>query len=346
MHAIKSNPETVAYEAHLPLRERFNNKVVAVAKEIVADSEKRMQNYRKNIKELNGGCFYPTEYFKILKQTNQTARLEFLVKKGSFFHGRAPTKYFTKEQNPNSSSGFTQNFFVLKKGVTPSAGLKAIRDGLSLIGCGEICQIAYYEALKSELGEEKFDLLFAADSKTPLSIGFSSNKNPLLPLFLLKDEPQRFRKGEMVRFENTSYYRIKHINGESPGFNAICCDETQGQETFTTMGLNSQGSTAPQVKQKLFEEFNEKPIGPEIMTQEVAARLFAKYTSEYLETTAVLENTQMTLQEFLEVGGGNIPLSLELNTERITQIASEPIESVAKLFNSWTTDTWPLKPGS
>jgi len=344
MHVIQPNPHNVAYETHLPLRERFNNKVVAVAKEIVADTEKRMQNYRKNIKELDGGCFYPNDYFNILKQSNQTDRLTFLVNKGSFVHGRAPAKYFTMEQNPNTSSGFTQNYFVLNKGVTPSAGLKAIRDGLSLIGCGEICQIAYYEALKSELGEDKFDVLFAADSKTPLSIGFNSSRNPLLPLFLLKDVPQHFSKGEMVRFENTPYYLIKHINGESSGFNTICCDSTQGQERFTTMGLNSQGSTAQQVKQKLFDDFNEKPIGPKIMTQEVAKRSFGKYSTDYLKTTAELENVQMDYQEFSETKGGSIPLSLEMNIERITQLAAEPLESVSKLFNSWTTDTWPIKP--
>jgi hypothetical protein len=346
MHAIQPNPHNVAYETHLPLRERFNNKVVSVAKEIVADTEKRMQNYLKNIKEVDGGCFYPNDYFNILKRSNQTDRLTFLVTKGSFFHGRAPASCFTMEKNPNSSSGFTSNFFVLKKGVTPSAGLKAIRDGLSLLGCGEICQIAYYEALKSELGEEKFDLLFAADSKTPLSIGFGSSRNPLLPLFLLKDVPQHFSKGEMVRFENTPYYPIKHINGEASGFNTICCDSTQGQERFTTMGLNSQGSTVQQVKQKLFDEYNDNPISREIMTKEVAKRLFATYSSDYLKASAALELKQMDYQEFSETKGGSIPLSLEMNFERITQLAAEPLESVSKLFNSWTTDTWPLKPAS
>src|SRR6185295_4599034 len=182
------------------------------------------------------------------------------------------------------------------------------------------------------------------DSKTPLSIGFNSSRNPLLPLFLLKDVPQHFSKGEMVRFENTPYYLIKHINGESSGFNTICCDSTQGQERFTTMGLNSQGSTAQQVKQKLFDDFNEKPIGPKIMTQEVAKRSFGKYSTDYLKTTAELENVQMDYQEFSETKGGSIPLSLEMNIERITQLAAEPLESVSKLFNSWTTDTWPIKP--
>ncbi len=341
MQAIQINPNTVAYETHLPLKERFVNKVVEVVKRIVADNEMRTQNHPENFRLLKKGCFYPNDYFKILSQDPlRKDWSDFLVDQGSFFHGHASFSHFKLKQQAASSTGFQGNCFILKKGITASEGLQAIREGLSLIGCGETCQIAYYEALKCELGEAKFNAIFAADSETPLTISWDSYGNPLLPLLFATESPQRFDKGQIVYFNNTDYYPCKHVNGEASGFYTICCDPTPGQETFTTLGLSSKGSKPVEINQKMADEFNAKPIGTEFMTQEVAARQLKTFPLGKIAQIQQLKDYQIDCAEFSATRGGQMLFGFEPNLDRIAQLAAEPLGSVAKLFHSWKTDNW------
>ncbi|MEI8124656.1 MAG: hypothetical protein WCG42_02765 [Parachlamydiaceae bacterium] len=136
--------------------------VVKVIQEIVADSERRIQNCKKDLSLLSNGCFYPNGYSEILKENGLDDRLKALLDKGNLFHGYAASTHFKMKEDHKSITGIKVNLQVLKEGVTPSEGLKAIREGLSLIRSGEACQIAYYEAIRSRLGDDKFNELFAA----------------------------------------------------------------------------------------------------------------------------------------------------------------------------------------
>ena len=135
-----------------------------------------------------------------------------------------------------------------------------MRHGLSFIGCGETVQIAFYEALRDVLGTEKFDILFAANSSTPLTFQFNDIDNPINRLLEYSAPPKEFVKGRSYQFENTPYYACKLMNGDALGYTTLCCDDTPGKETFTTLGLSPEGMTRKQINQKMLEECNRDPI--------------------------------------------------------------------------------------
>lgn len=317
------------------VRERLTTKAIEIVRAIVTNNTHRMKEFKREIQLLGSGIFYGNEYFEALKSANQKARLEFYLQKGSFYHGLAPSKHFDMLKNSNSPTGILANCFVLKEGVAPSAALDDIRQGLSFIGCGETCQIAYYEAVKDVLGTEKFDILFAANSSTPLTIQFNSGNNPINRLLERTSSPKKFVKGRIYQFENTPYYASKHMNGEALGYTTLCCDDTPGKETFTTLGLSPEGMTQAEVGQKMFEDCNRNPIGLEIVTEEVAKRILSTYTQKEISQFKKLETYQFSAEDFAEQGGGRIIASCELNAQRITQLANLSVKEARKLFDQW-----------
>ena len=77
--------------------------------------------------------------------------------------------------------------------------LKAIRAGISLIGCGEVCQIAQYATLEEVLGTSKFDALFAADSPTPFDDRIQPTKESDF-----QSEEEVFDGGKSFLFSNAA----------------------------------------------------------------------------------------------------------------------------------------------
>lgn len=326
------NSTSAAYQWELPIQERLSNRIVAVMQEIVADNEMRMKNYQQDISLLNRGCFYGNDYYKALKATNDEPRLEDYLKKGSFYHGYASPQHFDMEvfdepsiQNPTATR---YNFQQLKSNFTPCEGLESIRKGVSIIGCGEVCQIACYETIRNELGDDKFNALFAADSETPFTIGWSFS-HPLMRLFTLKVHPTEFNKGEIVYFPNSDEYKKKHINGESSGYFTICCDGNERE--FTALGLSSKGLKAHQINQKLIDEFNEKPIGVAILTQEAAELCLKNHDLARLNQ---LKDKQINFQEFSKAGGGKVFSKYQFNVKRIETLTKLSIQEAVETFNS------------
>ena len=326
------SPPSISKET---VEKQLSSKAIETIKDIVADTSKRMQGHKANIQLLNSGIFYPNEYFKALKATNQTARLNFFLNKGSFYHGYLSPKHFEMVKNDSMPTGVQLYFFVLKKGVKPSEALAALRRGPSLIGCGETCEVAYFEAIKDVLGIEKFDLLFSAESSTPLRIDYNSPTNPLVSLIQQALSPKTL-KGRIVHIVNTPYYPIKHLNGEARGFNAIVCNETAKLETVTTIGLKPEGSTFAETNETLLQEFNDEPIGMAIVTQEVAQRIIASNPSEKIRLAEVSKNAKITMEEFKHQGGGEITFTIEFNAMRITDLANSSLKKARELFNQWT----------
>jgi hypothetical protein len=320
------------------VRERLTLKAVAIVGEIVRDSAQRTEGYGKNIKLLNAGVFYGNWYFKVLKATNQKARFDFFMKKGSFYHGYASPKHFNMTPNSNLPTGVVATRFVLKEGIKPSEALEAMRQGPSFIGCGEVCQIAYYEAIKDLLGTEKFDALFSAHSSTPLTIqidSFNALGNPINRLVTTIRAPEKVVRGQIVFIQNTPYYRVKHMNGDVVGFVAICCDDTSGHERFTTLGLRPEGMTRSEVSQVLLKEFNEPPIGMAIVTEEVATRILRTLRPDQIAISKQYEGAQFSIEELIEQGGGQFLSALEFNVARVTELANRSLPEARALFDQW-----------
>jgi hypothetical protein len=333
MLEVKVVPIIVPHNGELV--ERFNNRVVEVIKEIVADNFRRMQPDIDSKDALNGGCFYGNEYYRILKNRGEVDRLNWFLNKGSFFHGYASPKHFTMLNDREKVTKITPNFFLIKKGVTPCEALDAIRKGISFIGCGEACQIAYYEGIKTLFGEEKFNALFSANSKSPFAIGLDSLRNPLNVLFTHTENPDVINKGEMAFYSNTPSYSLKHINGEAAAYCAMCCDATVGEETFTTLGLAPGGSTASEISQKLLDEYNAAPINNEIVTQEVGLRILNSFPAQALALSKLLADKKFDMESFSQSGGGKLLRKYVPDFQRIAQLEKLSLEKAVELFNSW-----------
>ena len=113
----------------------------------------------------------------------------------------------------------------------------------------------------------------------------------------------------------------------------MCCDDAPDHQTFTTLGLRPEGMSHQEVKEKLLEELNSKPIGMRIVTPEVAARI-----SKSILLPALYEeyaNTTFTMEEFVAGGGGNINGTIELDAGKITQLANSSFKKARTLFTQW-----------
>lgn len=312
---------------------------VRVVKEISGDTHNRVTNYGRDITLLNSGCYYPNDYFRLLQEAKQKPRFDYFFNKGSFFHGHASPKHFTMLEAKNKPTGVLANIFVIKKGIQPSDALAALRQGLNFIGCGETCQIAFYEGIKQLIGQNKFNALFAnvQTNLLPFSINWDSLKNPLCCLFMYSRDTSRYQLGDLVFFANVPLYRQKHINGEASGFFSICVDNTTGSERFTTLGLSPNGSTRQEIKEKLLNEFNTSPIGNAIVPKEIGSRITNSYSLKDQEQIARLANRLLSSQEFEEYGGGLAQVRIFIDESRMQQLAQSPIEKACMLFNSWQT---------
>lgn len=316
------------------ISEKLIYKAIEIVRAITKDNEMRMSGYKNNITLLTFGIFYGNEYYKALETKNLQNRLNIFVEKGSFYHGYASPEHFSMQKSA-SPTGILGNSFFLKKNVKPSVALEAMRQGISFIGCGEVCQIAYYEAIKQVLKTEKFNMLFSANSSTPLKIEFSAADNPINSLIKTVSSDEKLEKGQIVYIQNHPYYKAKHLNGEASGFTVICCDDTPGQETFTTIGLSSDGMKHEGVNQTLLKEFNNRPIGMKIVTDEVAKRILQTYTREQRSISEQCKEIQLTMDEFIGGEGGKIQARFKFNTDRIEQLANSSFEKARELFDSW-----------
>ena len=318
------------------VRDRLTATAIATVRALVKDNEDRMAGYNDNLQLLKSGCFYGNEYFKALEKKGQKDRVNYYVNKGSFYHNLAPSAFFYMQPDPQKPTQVVPSRFLLIPGKKPSEALAAIRQGLSFIGCGETCQIGYYEAIREVLGTEKFDMLFAADSPTPLMIHFDTKESPIESLLVKTiPAPKEFKKGQIVPMYNAPLYKIKHLMGEAGGFVTLCCDDAPNDARFTTLGLSSAGVTRDGVNEKLLEELNSEPFGMQAVTAELAKCILATVNPEFLAASRQFTLTQLSKDQFIAQVGGNIPGTCELNAERITLLANSTFAKARKLLTQW-----------
>ncbi len=314
-------------------REQLIKTAISAIRTISRDNAIRLQIFDKNIQSLNSGIFYGSAYYKALVKTDQQALLDFHKIKGSFYYGYAPTKHFYMPLNPTFPTGVQPYRFVIYEDVKPSDALEAMRKGPSFLGCGEVCQIAYLEAIKELLGKEKFDCIFAAESSTPLTIQLELN-NPFNCL-TTNVRPEEIKTGQIVFFQNIPEYKIKHPHDDAQGFWSICCDDTPGKETFTSLGLSADGLKREEVQEALYTEYNNLPMGLETVTKEIADRILKTLNPLQLNMIKQYAAHQVSREEFSIRGGGKITFSVDFNFERIMELANTSTEKARALFTKW-----------
>ena len=314
------------------MRGRLNDKSVEVLTEIAKDNAHRMDGFVKDIQLLSKGVFYFTDYFNSLKEKNQTDRINYFRDRNAFFHGHTSPKHFTLADQETSPSGKKVANFVLKNGVLPSEALNAMKNGLSLLGCGEVCQIAQYAALEDILGVDKFNALFASDTPTPLMIGSQLPTNPIsrLRLYLMKENPSSMQKGDLVHIENSANYAAKHVTGHAHAFNVLCADDTLGSQKFIGLGLPPEGLTHDQINALLLNEFN-LPLDSFERWSPSVRHFFRGMISKSTE----LKDMQLTPERFRELGGGKCTLLCTLDAERITALANSTLAEARKLLDGY-----------
>lgn len=317
---------------------RLNDSISDVIRSIAADYQKRL-NYNANPSLLQRGIFYAQDYYKALKETNQSERLQHLYQRDSFYNGFLNAKHFKLAEDKGSPSGKMVLNFILKEGVDPVEALLCIRKNLSLLGCGEVCQVAQYEAVLDIIGPEKFRAIFFADSTTPLMIGSKLNNNPIARLrtYFLQENPQMetIRKGDQVYFYNIGSYADKHLNGPCSGYNVICVDDTSEDPKFTTLGLPPAGLTKAEIEETLISDYNRPFDGFDYLTEKTKKAFFEKMELQGIASTQLNAQAQISPQEFEEMGGGKTKLLCELDAGKITQLANCSLEKVRILFDSY-----------
>lgn len=309
------------------LRDKLADVAIKTLQKMLIDNEQRKANFKKDpkdIKQIEAGAFYAEEYYELLEKGNQEKHKAFLKEIGSFYHGYISPKHFCSLKDKDSPTG-TQGFKI-KKDVLPSEALKAAQIGLWITNCAHVIDLAYYEALRQALGDEKFNYIFAYETKTPLSIHGTN------PLIIFRASPQKSKplKGQIVYIESAyenqyNLYDLKHhYTGESKGFNLLCSDPEK--QKYIGFGLNPSGVTKEEVSEKLRKEYNKKPLDPlSIMTSEVVKKI----TESLVVSKATIESYKhhtLSVKEFKERDGGKIKEISDFNIELIDQLAKDSLD--------------------
>lgn len=316
------------------VKDILTSKAIEAICEIVKANEENMASYKSNPKVLDAGIYYPNDYYKALRSLNQQRRIDFLIQKGSFWHGYAPSSHFEMipaAKGPNSPTGVIGCVFVVIKGVLPTEALASLRQKTYFIGCAEVCQIAFYEAVKHLLGNEKFNRLFSADSSTPLMLG-QSPKNPISALMRGLPSGAKLEKGQMVQFKNTPLYPLKHITGGGRNYFTICLDATPGKETFTALGLSHKGLSYEGMRSALTAIFNDDPLGTQTLTAEVAKLIISP---ELLAKSKELATAKIDESEAKKFGIGEIGTMIEIGYDRIALLANTDFNIARLLLDDW-----------
>ena len=327
--------------------DEFSNIVIKYMKRIIEDNENRMNGYKTNSILINKGIYYPNEYYKIIKNladhkrkervnnpnltkeqlaelSPEEKRLNWLVEHGSFFHGIVP-KCFSINKNILSETGYAPINYQLNKGEKPSTALNSLISGLTFIGCAEVIQVAEYSALLEVLGEEKFNTIFSAEGKTPLTTGGSVKCDPPAPCdcFLDRDEQsQSFKKGQFVFFPNIPEYTEKHLDGEAAGWNTICIEDGDNPK-FIGFGFSKDGVLLKRINQAFYDEYNKAPIGDGILPIPLRNRVKSSLG-------------QMKAKEFYEKLKEHPPQKFKFRISLVNKLIKAPLQEAGDLLAKWT----------
>lgn len=245
---------------------RLTDLVCEKIKAICADNKRRLAGAKADPSLLDRGIYYPNEYREALQEAGRTEAIDALAKQNAFVFGFTASKHFQLVDTATRTNGLGK--FQLTKDARPSTGLKEMAEGLTLMECRGICDLVRYWAIAEVLGEEKFDALFCAASRTPLTIGFSIWTDPLnFLLHWIKEYPlsgDPIQLADLFYFENLTDYLQIHPEGIACGYNTFCIDNGASPK-FTGLGLPGDGLEKENIHKALWEEYN-KPVGSNRIT--------------------------------------------------------------------------------
>lgn len=256
--------------------EAVNQLMIRKFTDIVASYDQR--KHAASLKELATGPWYPNDYAAALEKHGQGKRMEWLRTKDAFFHG-FPPKGFISQPNPATLTKIDPSSYQIKPECLPSQALENIKTGqFSFTDCGSAVELAMYETLIDVLGEARFNEIFSAEGQSPLKLHPHVLKTPLYSLGFVKEEmlsPDAISPnlGDNVYFSNIPLYTIKHPNGESKGFHAVCISPSDVvNKRYIAFGAPARGLTEGEMNDFMVDEFNAPPINPyQIFTKQMAA---------------------------------------------------------------------------
>jgi hypothetical protein len=338
--------------------DRCRETSITKMRELITDNWKHTHGDTADVKSLTTGVYYPNGYFKLLRKAQAcgrltekskasvTARLDWMIKKGAFFHGIVPKTSFSIADDPSCPTGKELMHYRIKAGVLPSKAIKALKIGLTFLGCGEACQLTHYEMLLEILGTDKFNALFAAGSDTPLSMLYNSLDNPLNGICTAHEtevSERELHPGMIVHVKNTQLYAIKHINGEAAGFNVMYL----GEGKYLGLGLSPEGVSIEDIRQELITEYNQpNDLDTTIVTDKVARKIFATTNGSVmvgerimtrLEYRTILKDHTITsfIPERDGEGGTIATRIIDLDYAKVQQLHEASIPEARRLLSSW-----------
>src|ERR1700722_7978865 len=324
---------------------RLVNKSVEEILKISADNVRRKDVCEETDGLLEQGVYNPTEYYFLLESKNKITRLEELKEVDAYFHGYASPDHFDMVPENESVTMKKVCTFVVKKGALPSDAVHAMKKGLSLIGCGEACQLAQYLAIEDVWKPEKFNFLLSADSTTPLVIGSRLPQNPLsrlrnyMKMPISPDSPA-IEKADHIYVTNANTYLDKQITGSSKGYNVFCIDKTIGSQKFTTLGLPP-GATHRKIEDICISKYNSLYRSMETWSENTFNEVCAQLTPETFDRAQEMMLTQIDYKEFKAQNGGSMMIVGELDANRITAIANASLEKARQLFDGYDVRSGP-----
>lgn len=270
MAAVAAAPVVVTAAATQPiesLSDRLGNAVARSVQEMAAESEQALRT-----KKATQGVFYPGDLIHLLEASKEHALLEGARNQKCFINGWVNADYFDSvvEKLPDRRRQIRCFSFIAKDEVTASEALKAAKTGLRILDCGNVCEIALYDALLQELGEDKFNRLFSKEHGQKLNIGFTHDEVQPMRYFCRFTEAaiqqipgqvgsRRVQVGDVVSFNGVDEYRKKHPNGMGSNYNVVCIDATPGSQKYVGHGLSAKGAAEAEIALLMANEYNQKP---------------------------------------------------------------------------------------
>lgn len=316
-----------------PLIDQVYATAVQTVARISQDSLDRLKS--PNAKDLDQGVYYANDYHHAMVRHEKDRTNQFFIDNGLYYQGIAPTshfKYIPSERYPTKKWLLT---YKIKDGAVPTEALEKFQQGITFADCGACCSLGWYEGLVKVWGKDKFNKIYAPDSKSRLTLApLNSNCNSITSIARTGLDTS-FVQGEIYNFQNAQQYRQKHLNGEAAGLNVLCSDATQGAEKFVGLGLPEQGISAPEIREFLRSEFNKPCIDTCIVTEDLAKKIFDGTHPHILEQHNKLAKKTLGKIEFIKLGGGKLnPTKWTLNREKVYQIAKGDPDEVQEIYTS------------
>ena len=278
--------EDLTTPEHIELRDRLGEATTRWMQEICTASNEAESNYKKDKRYIQKCVWYASDLLKACKDLNQASMVKFLNDNYRLLLGYASPKYFDRIPDRSNLTGCRIMHFLAKAEVLPIEAFKAAVQGLTIADCGVTCQLARYGALLDILGEAKFNRLFGNEAGQPINIGYvvDDEKQPMR-LFVDftrsaktctagQDGNRPVKKGQLILINGVAEYSLKKPLGVEKAYNAVCIDQTPGQQKFCALGLKAEGETESEINRKLIEAYNESEDPFILVTSDVMKAMF------------------------------------------------------------------------